>query len=92
MTRSLNLFGEQACFRAVIRVGRRRRSATSVPDEWSSPLFRKSVQNPAYRPSGIIFRHFSPQLAIDLPASPRHPDATLNPPKRGEIPWEKPPS
>jgi hypothetical protein len=27
----------RACFRAVVRVGRTRRSATDVPDEWPSP-------------------------------------------------------
>ena len=28
----------RACFRAAVRVGRTRRSATDVPDEWPSPL------------------------------------------------------
>ncbi len=52
------LFGAegQACFRAAARVGRARRPATGVPDEWSSPTLPMggSGQNPAYKPSGLF--------------------------------------
>ena len=45
----------QAGFRAAARVGRARRPATGVPDEWSSPRDPAAPasggQNPAYRPS-----------------------------------------
>src|SRR5690606_29745390 len=37
----------------VVRVGRARRLATGVPEEWSSPPSR-AEQNPAYRPSGVF--------------------------------------
>ena len=40
-----------AGFRAAVRVGRARRPATDVPDEWPSIAFGRG-QNPAYRPSG----------------------------------------
>ena len=47
-----------ARFRAAVRVGRTRRPATDVPDEWPSHSLRENEQNPAYRPSGIFkFRH-----------------------------------
>jgi hypothetical protein len=50
------------------------------------------VQNPAYRPSGTNLKEaILAQLAIDLPASPRHPatrnKSQLNPDNRGENPW-----
>jgi len=47
----------QACFRAVVRVGRARRLATGVPEEWSSPVREDGAQNPAYRPSGSDLMH-----------------------------------
>ncbi len=37
------------------RVGRARRMATCVPDEWSSPAARGGGQNPAYRLAGHFF-------------------------------------
>ena len=43
----------QAGFRAAVRVGRARRPATGVPEEWPSPALRRG-QNPAYRPSGTF--------------------------------------
>ena len=43
----------QAGFRAAARVGRARRPATDVPDEWPSNAFGRE-QNPAYRPSGTL--------------------------------------
>jgi hypothetical protein len=43
----------QGCFRPVARVGRVRRAAMRVPEEWSSRL-SQGGQNPAYRPSGIF--------------------------------------
>ena len=45
----------QARFRAVVRVGRARRPATGVPEEWSSTGAQRPGQNPAYRPSGTYF-------------------------------------
>jgi len=45
----------RASLRAAARVGRMRRSVTSVPEEWSSPPLRLhpgAGQNPAYTPSG----------------------------------------
>jgi hypothetical protein len=39
-------------FQAAARVGRERRRATGVPEEWPS-LPAKAGQNPAYRPSGV---------------------------------------
>jgi len=56
------IWGRQAGFRAAARVGRARRPATGVPDEWPSspdPLWGRGGQNPAYRPSGIFFPFFS---------------------------------
>jgi len=46
----------QVSFRTAARVGRTRRPATDVPEEWPSPagLYRR-VQNPAYRPSGPLY-------------------------------------
>jgi len=47
-----------AGFRVATRVGRARRPATGVPDEWPSPATRRirrwRGQNPAYRPSGTF--------------------------------------
>ncbi len=63
----------QAGSRAAVRVGRARRPATGVPDEWPSPGAppRKGIgrrgQNPAYRPSGSPI-----QSAIFQPARARH--------------------
>ena len=37
------------------RVGRARRMATCVPDEWPSPILRDGGQNPAYRLAGHFF-------------------------------------
>jgi hypothetical protein len=46
----------RAGLRAAARVGRMRRSATGVPEEWSSPLPDQGAgQNPAYKPSGAGF-------------------------------------
>ena len=45
----------RASLRAAARVGRKRRSVTSVPEEWPSPPQRlrlRAGQNPAYTPSG----------------------------------------
>jgi hypothetical protein len=52
VSRSRGVAG-RAC-RAAARVGRARRSATNVPDEWPSPPQTRGGQNPAYRPSGIL--------------------------------------
>jgi hypothetical protein len=45
----------RASLRAAARVGRKRRSVTSVPEEWPSPppaVTPGAGQNPAYTPSG----------------------------------------
>src|SRR6267143_3596193 len=47
----------RASLRAAARVGRTRRSETSVPEEWPSPprAWRQGAgQNPAYTPSGFV--------------------------------------
>jgi hypothetical protein len=46
----------RASLRAAARVGRTRRSATSVPEEWPSPpgIAPRAGQNPAYTPSGTF--------------------------------------
>ncbi len=49
--------GGQAGFRAAVRVGRARRPATGVPDEWPSiRVSKRGGQNPAYRPSGCLYQ------------------------------------
>src|SRR5262249_45347464 len=55
-------------FRIAARVGRARRLATGVPEEWSSPSLMR-VQNPAYRPSDASFaqsRRASSPLYLSL--------------------------
>jgi hypothetical protein len=42
----------QACFQAAVRVGCKRRCASSVPDEWPPRRGNPALQNPAYRPTG----------------------------------------
>ena len=55
----------QRCFRVAARVGRARRSATGVPEEWPSPA---RGQNPAYRPSDLPFpRTFAPGGTPPMP-------------------------
>ena len=50
--------------RPVTRVGRARRAARRVPEEWSScPRFSGDGQNPAYRPPGALSPQFHPQRA-----------------------------
>ena len=47
----------RASLRAAARVGRTRRSATGVPEEWPSPPKGSAPrvgQNPAYTPSGTF--------------------------------------
>ena len=46
----------RADLRAAARVGRTRRSATGVPEEWPSPprTIHGAGQNPAYTPSGAL--------------------------------------
>ncbi len=66
----------QAGFRAAVRVGRTRRPATGVPDEWPSiRASKRGGQNPAYRPSGIFTSVFHdalvPRPAQDEEAGPK---------------------
>ena len=59
----------QAGFRAAARVGRARRPATGVPDEWSSPRSPSNGgggQNPAYRPSDPFFPRHLPGVSYAL--------------------------
>jgi len=75
----------QGCFSPVARVGRARRAAMRVPEEWPSRRPARGVgQNPAYRPSGTfscrieLTRHDSPRRAarassfMPLPLRPAH--------------------
>ncbi len=56
----------RADLRAAVRVGRTRRLATGVLEEWPSPLSKAlgrlgAVQNPAYAPSGAARRAENPR-------------------------------
>ena len=66
----------RADLRAAARVGRTRRSATGVPEEWPSPpgTAPRAGQNPAYTPSGAlslknIYEHDSPYCVVSVRAS-----------------------
>ena len=66
----------QGHFRPAIRVGRRRRVATRVPEEWLHTAARQG-QNPAYRPSGTFSTYLSTRVArpFRAVAAPRRPQA-----------------
>src|SRR5207302_5471264 len=69
-----------ACFRVAVRVGRARRLATGVPEEWPS-LGSRREQNPAYRP---------PDASFPLPLRGRGSGRGVAPHAQATTNWYKP--